>query len=505
MISRTKKIVAPIACLMALSAVLAASASPAAAQPFAVGFGDSTAVGRTEDSGWWTNAARDLRASIFRFQLSWADVAGTKPANAANPDDPAYDWSGPDQAVRVAERAGLDVEFSIYKAPSWAEGKRRPTTGYGPDGTQPPYPGSWKPKPVDFGQFATALATRYNGSTDDPLFPIQKLERVSLYESWNEPNYKMFLSPQFEGTGSLKKLVAPDNYRALHNAFYRAVKAVQPNSVISTAGLGPYGASSQGTEIEPQLFIRSVLCLSGRADALRKASWCPSRTLLDAISIHPYTVFGTPTTKAAHPDGGAFGNTPNFRQALDFAVSHRTVLPRGPKQLWATEFGWLTNPPGRATTTKLTLGVKPATAGVYLSEGLYRLWSWGVTRAMHFNLRDDPDFPDGLYFWPDGSTQSSQAVPKVSLRGFRFPLMAIGRRGALGRIWSISPCRDDQASLSIQFNVRGRWSEAGRFTPDSTGLINDAIQIPRSVKAVRGIATGTGCTERSLAMPVYGK
>ena len=499
------KLAGVIAAALSLTALPSVSPAPAAAESFEVGFGDSSAVARKEDSSWWTTAAQDLRASIYRFQLAWANVAETKPTNAKDPNDPAYDWSETDEAVRVARRAGLQVEFSLYKAPAWAEGNKRPTTGYGTDGTEPPYPGSWRPRSVDFGQFGTALATRYNGTTEDPLYTLQKLERVSLYESWNEPNYKMFFSPQFEGTGALKKLVAPDYYRAIHNAFFRAVKAVQPTALVSTAGLGPYGASSQGSEIEPRLFVRNLLCLSGKSTALRKARYCPTRTQLDAISIHPYTVFGTPTTKAVNPDGGAFGNTPSFKQALDFAASHRTVLPRGPKQLWATEFGWLTNPPGRSTTTTLTLGVKPTTAGIYLSEGLHRLWTWGVSKAMHFNLRDDPDFPDGLYFWPDGSTTSSQAVAKASLRGFRFPLMTVGRRGAEGRAWSISPCRDDHASLSIQFNSRGRWTDAGRFTPDSTGLVDEPIQIPTSAKSVRGIATGTGCSERSIAMPIYSR
>lgn len=505
MIRQARKRVGPVAAAFALAALISVWAAPARAQSFAVGFGDSTANNVGEDPTWWANAAQDARAKIFRFQLTWSQVAKTKPTDATDPNDPAYDWSEPDAAARVAQRAGLEPEFSIYKAPAWAEGKRRPNTGYGRDGDEPPHPGSWKPRPSDVGQFATALAKRYDGSTDDPLYPLQKLKRVALYESWNEPNYKMFLSPQFEGSGALRKMVVTDNYRAIHNAFYRAVKAVQPEAFVSTAGLGPYGASSQGTEVQPQLFIRSLLCLSGRSDKLKKASWCPTRTQLDAISLHPYTIFGTPTTKAADPDGGAFANTPSFRKAIDFAVSRKTVLPRGPKELWVTEFGWLTNPPGRTTTTKLTLGVKPSTAAIYISEGLYRLWTWGVTKAMHFNLRDDPTFPDGLYFWPDGSTESKQAVPKPSLKGFRFPLMAVGRRGTEGRTWTISPCSDDQASLSIQFNTRGRWTEAARFKPDSTGLVNEPIQIPPSAKSVRGIATGTGCSERSIAMPIYSK
>ena len=90
---------------------------------------------------------------------------------------------------------------------------------------------------------------------------------------------------------------------------------------------------SHGSEVQPQFFTRGLLCLAGTSTSLKKAPSCPTKATLDAISIHPYTVFGNPTTKAAAADGGAFGNTPSFKKALDFAVSQRTVLPSKPKQL----------------------------------------------------------------------------------------------------------------------------------------------------------------------------
>jgi len=486
---------------VAVAGAAALTAAPTNAQPFAIGFGDDAAMGAAEDWNWWSSAAFDSRSGIYRSMVAWSHVAPTKPANPNNPADPAYDWSEPDRAVRFAAQTGLDPEFSVFEAPAWAEGKGRPKTGYGAARNEPPYKGSWKPSAMALKQFATALAKRYNGSTPDPLHPSTNLLRVSSYEAWNEPNYKMFLSPQFEGS----KLVVINNYRALLNGFYAGIKSVQPTAVVSSAGLGPYGSSSQGSEVQPQIFTRGLLCLEGTSSSLKKARSCPTKATLDAISIHPYTVFGTPTTKAAAADGGAFGNTPSFKKAIDFAVSRRTVLPSKPKQLWVTEFGWLTNPPGRTVSSKLSLGVKPKLAAVYISEGIYRLWSWGVTRAIHFNLRDQGGFPDGLYFWPEGSTRSSQATPKPSLKAFRFPLMAIGQRGTLGKLWAISPCRGDGAVVAIQFRRRGRWTSAATMTPDASGLVNQSISIPNSANSVRGIAKSPGCSEGSITMPIYSK
>lgn len=485
---------------------MVAFAGPANAQSISLGVDDEEALRTWESQDWWRDAFRDSRSSIYRFMVNWATVAPTKPANGTNPNDPAYDWTTSDIAVRFAQSAGQEPLFSNFTAPTWAEGPNRPTTGYGPSGTAPPMPGSWNPNAAEFKKFATALARRYDGNTPDPLDPSVSLPRVSLYEAWNEPNYKMYLTPQYETVNGSNRLVAIDRYRALLNGFYEGVKASQPTATVSVGGLGPYGSSSQGAEIGPQLFMRSLMCLAGSAAHLKKASSCPTKAKLDAFSIHPYTFFGTPTTKAASSDGGGFGNTPDFKRTLDYAVSKRTILPTGRKQLWATEFGWLTNPPGRiGGAGTVTIGVKPTLAATYVSEGIYRMWSWGVTKALYFRLRDLPGFPVGLYFWPTGSKSSSDAKIKPTLRAFRFPFMAIGRAGRIGKVWAISPCRGEDAEVSVEFGSRGRWTEAATFTPDSSGMVTDSVVIPTGSTQARGYATGSGCSERSVSMPIFSK
>jgi hypothetical protein len=323
-----------------------------------------------------------------------------------------------------------------------------------------------------------------------------------MYEAWNEPNLKAFLSPQYEITNGRKRLVAVEKFRNLLNAFYDGIKSVQPDAQVSSGGLGPYGSSSQGTEIQPQLFQRELFCLGGTLSR-PTASNCPVKAKLDAFSIHPYTFFGDPQTRAFDPDGGAFGNTPDFKQTIENAVKLRTVLPAGEKQLWATEFGWLTNPPGRPGGGT-AVGVNPTTAGQYISEGIYRLWSWGVSKAFYFHVRDLSIFPVGLYFWPDGATRSSQAKPKPGLKAFRFPFAVVGK-SARAKAWAISPCSGPDGRVRIDFSVRGRWIPQGSFTPNSERMINQRVTIPPGATRARGVASSTGCSYNSVAMPILTK
>src|SRR4029077_16662423 len=84
-------------------------------------------------------------------------------------------------AGRAASARHMQVLITVFGAPTWAEGKNRPSSA--PLGT-------WKPDPHALGQFAQALAKRYSGS-------FQGLPRVSLFEVWNEPNLSVNLTPQW--------------------------------------------------------------------------------------------------------------------------------------------------------------------------------------------------------------------------------------------------------------------------------------------------------------------
>jgi len=63
-------------------------------------------------------------ASILRTLVTWADVAPTKPANAANPFDPAYRFNDIDEFVRNAQAQGSEVLMTLWGTPKWANGNK---------------------------------------------------------------------------------------------------------------------------------------------------------------------------------------------------------------------------------------------------------------------------------------------------------------------------------------------------------------------------------------------
>ena len=78
-------------------------------------------------------------------------VAPPKPANAADPFDPAYKFDDLDEFVRSAQPRGMEVLITLWGTPAWANGNKRPNH----------LPTSM----ADFQNFAKAVASRYSGRT----------------------------------------------------------------------------------------------------------------------------------------------------------------------------------------------------------------------------------------------------------------------------------------------------------------------------------------------------
>lgn len=491
----------PLLTACALAAILCAAA-PASAGAFTTGVDESGVASGVWPGAPWSQLIRGANAAVLRAQVPWDAVARTEPTNPTDPNDPAYKWARIDALARTAGESNAEALLNIYIAPTWAEGPNRPTTGFGTNLDEPPFRGSWDPDPKALQDFATAIATRYSGTTPDPLNIALMLPRIRLFEAWNEPNYKMFLTPQYEIVKGKRTLTLIDRYRRLLNAFYAGIKAVQPDATVLSAGLGPYGVSSNGYEIQPQIFLRGLLCIGRKNGRIFKAP-CPTRANLDGVAHHPYTFMGTALTQAADVDGAGLGDMPEIMKIVKFAVDNRTSRPLGPKPVYVTEFGWLTNPPGRAIEgSRRSLGISPKQAGIYTSETLYRLWSWGIDTAIWYHLTDTDDWPGGMYFQ---KTETEPASPKPSTRGFRFPIFAL-KSGSSVKVWSKSPCTGTGATINVEFAIRSRWQVAATLTPDDHGMINQPIPLLPGVTSVRGIASSdSGCSDRSVAMPIYRK
>ena len=222
-----------------------------------VGFHDDPNFRYEERRAEMLDQARDTNATIVRTLVTWANVAPTRPANAADPFDPAYRFNDLDELVRNTQERDMEVLITIWGTPKWANGGKTP---------------NFMPtKLSDLTAFSRAVASRYSGRFAGYPF-------VRFYSIWNESNLQLFLAPQFDAKG---KSVAPRNYAKLAAAAYSGIKA--GNSLAKVA----VGSTSSAGRDKP-LAGKSATHSPGRFAQLVAAA--NPRLKFDAWAQHPYPV-----------------------------------------------------------------------------------------------------------------------------------------------------------------------------------------------------------------------
>ncbi len=416
----------------------------------------------------WAGRAKKIGAQMVRIAVFWSQIAPSTPPTgfvATDPSSAGYNWTALDQQVRAVASHGFQVMLTVNNAPAWAEGAHMPSWAQ---------PGSWRPNPKDFGQFATALAKRYSGSFPDPLHNGKKLPRVRFYQAWNEPNMAYYITPQYrdEGPGAKRNgpgcpvrdgsaLESPGIYRGLLNAFYAAVKGVDRTDTVVSASVDPFSLPNcqphlGNYRVSALRFDQALFCVSGVDKPLPRCS--PAH--LDAFAANPYepwTIPGPcgrvecgPTWSA--PDGDvSIADVGKLNQALTAAVRAGKVLPRGKKQGFVTEVGWDQQPVAKKES------VSQATAALWQEEAYYILSHSGVTDVLWWQLADTAPF-DG---WPDASGEYlASGKAKPSATAYRFPFLA--NRVTPGRVqlWGRAP---QGGELTVQERYRGNWLPVARF------------------------------------------
>jgi hypothetical protein len=418
-----------------LCAVLPAQAT---ALPLMTGFNSGPAFtgGTAASRSTWDGRARSEGSGMIRLILFWNQVApAQRPSgfSATDPSSPGYDWAKVDDAIRSLTSAGQQVLLTVALAPRWAEGPARPAGAP---------PGTWRPDPSAYAQFAKAAAVRYSGHFPDPLKPGASLPRIRDWQAWNEPNVPNDLNPQWVRSGNHWVAESPIIYRGLLNAFYGAVKSVSTSNFVVAGGTAPYGDPSGGARVRPVRFDRALFCL--RRARLAPVS-CPDPPQLDALSHHPYGV-STPLWHAPAQDDAAPADMYRIDNVLKAAERSHHVLPSGSKQLWVTETSWDSKPPDPN-------GVPINLQARFVEQTMFVLWSQGVDTVLWFQIEDSPPVPNyastvqgGMYYL-DGK-------PKPSAVAFRFPFVT--KRLTSNRLlaWGRAP---KGGKLTIEQLVAGRW------------------------------------------------
>jgi hypothetical protein len=297
----------------------------------------------------------ELHAQLLRVQLHWGGVLGVvrgRPEDATDPADPAYDWSAYDSIVESAAKENVDVVFTIFGTPSWANRGRSQTVA--------------PIKATDLREFAYAAAQRYSGTyqaSDGTTLP-----RVRYWTAWNEPNLPLGLTPQWKKVNGRWIIQSARDYARICNAVVTGVKSTliagEHVACGDTAPRGNNAPTSSRPTTSPLAFLRAMKAAGARG--------------FDAYAHHPYPSSSaeTPIMKPDASTAVTFGN-------LNVLATTLTRL-YGPMPIWIDEYGYQTNPPDRA------LGVSPKKQAYYLGEAVsLARKNPHVTMLLWFLLRDE--------------------------------------------------------------------------------------------------------------------
>jgi Cellulase (glycosyl hydrolase family 5) len=326
---------------------LAVPAAATSADRMLVGFQDDPSFRWLDSRDTNLTQAAQTGASIVRTTVYWDRIAPTRPTNAANPFDPAYQFNDLDDFVRNATLRGMTVMLAVWSTPKWANGGKGPN--YVPT------------RLSDFQNFMHAVAARYSGRY--PGYPF-----VGFISVWNEPNLQQFLAPTYYPNG---KPESPLLYAGLARAGYAGVKAGNSRALVGIGETSPRGRLKATTQKGVQQTIAPGLF----AQALSAAK---PRVKFDAWAHHPYSDLGaTPTQKVRFPNVNLV-QIPTFEEDLN-TWFHRRTSP-----IWITEYGFQTKP-GQPK------GVTPAKQAAYVKQAIAIASKYkSVQMFVWFIFRDEP-------------------------------------------------------------------------------------------------------------------
>jgi hypothetical protein len=393
---------------------------------------------------------RALGANTVRIIVNWNSVlspaartAKTKPKgfDASNPASAQYTgWAPYDAAVNAAKQYGMRVDFTVSGgAPLWAEGKNVPSV-YAHEVNF-----AWEPNAADYGQFMSAVATRYDGSFT-PAGQTTPLPRVSFWVIYNEPNFGEDLGPQ--ATNTSRTLVGASLYRGLVDAGWKALQARHAHDTIligELAARGFYLSNGAHSRAAPQgypgnagqtralYFLRSLYCVGANYKPLTgkaaKTVSCPTSSrgfraahpgLFKASGFgdHPYANNGSPLNDGKVTDYATFPELGNLAKALDkvnraYGSSKKYVI-------YNDEYGYITNPPNADPKTRY---LSPAKAAVDINWAEYLSYkNPRIASYMQYLLRDPATIAAEPYAGFDSGLELPNGTHKATYDAYRLPV-----------------------------------------------------------------------------------
>jgi hypothetical protein len=401
--------------LASLAAALAVPAATAADRMW-VGFQDDPMFRWDETRTGALDRARENESSVIRTIVDWSKVAPQRPAQAADPFDPAYQFGDVDEFVRNAQQRGLEVLITLWGTPGWANGNQKPQ--------------AMPSNIADFQNFSRAIASRYSGRYSGYPF-------VRFFTIWNESNLATFLVPQFNAAG---KIVSPAIYAKLARAGIAGIKAGNRKALVAIGETSSNGRDKKRPgltdTVAPATFMKGV------AAALRGVRF-------DAYAHHPYPfpVNQKPTQLVRYPNV-TLKSMPRFEKDMAIAFRRKNI------PIWITEYGNETRPgePKGVTEAQQAAYIPQAIAmakadklvGMFIwfvmqdSQG--SLWQSGVYRINGAAKPGQPSF--------DRAARGLSPVNgKVTVKG--------GTRNPLVTTYLREYCANNPVGATVGYTVRG--------------------------------------------------
>ena len=357
---------------------------------------------------WALDHVVSVGADTLRFVVNWRSVApGLRPPNfdPADPGDPAYDFSPVDRLIEAATLRRLRLMLTISgPAPDWGSSTAEALAN---------------PLPDEFGQFALAVARRYNGAYT-PAGASKPLPAAEYWSVWNEPNLDLFLRPQYLNG----EPYSPILYRRLYLAAQAAIRMASPGKPILIGETAPFGADGNVSAIA---FARGVLCLDAYALA---TDTCSSGSIKAAgWAAHPYTrvaeaPYAEPSCETCVV---TLANLRALEASLDEAAASGNVESALP--IFITEFGYQSQPDPR--------GIPLQTQADYL--GISELIGYAderVASTAQYLMIDDPPEWGGGYRGFESGLRFFDGTAKPAYDAYRLPLV-VRRRGEVANIWGL--------------------------------------------------------------------
>ena len=255
------------------------------------------------------NATQLLEIGVewVKITVDWADV---------EPGEGSFDFSALDEAISEFEGANEDilVMLTLTGAPDWSRPSatelalEQPT--YGP------------PDDLDtFGTFVAEVAGHYAG-------------RVDAYEIWSQPNNRlswMTTDVELRSDGFPDARLSPVRYIDLLEVAVSAIRDVDEDTLILSAGLAPTGINDYYNSIDNFVFFEALL-QQGALD------------LVDGMGVHIDGFSNAPDTRCC----GQAGEDPAYDESdhfffADTLDNYREILNRNGgtfSPLYVTRFGW---------------------------------------------------------------------------------------------------------------------------------------------------------------------